>query len=100
MRRLTSFASFSASAWRFAPQMTMPYVCEWRAMSSRATPNIWRASSLVGDITITPVPFQGLNRKELRPSTAGIKNDSVLPDLVFTAFRISRPASKGSIPRC
>lgn len=56
MRRLTPLASFSASALRLAPPMTMAKVWLWCSHSSLATPKIWRASSRVGETTIAPVP--------------------------------------------
>ena len=54
--KLTPLESFSASALLLAPPMTTPYVCEWWAISSRATPKICRANSRVGEIIMTPVP--------------------------------------------
>ena len=69
-------------------------------MSSLATPNICRASSRVGDTTITPVPLRGLNRSADSISTAGIRKASVLPEPVFAAPKTSLPASRGGMPRC
>lgn len=56
MRRLTPLASFSASAFLFAPPMTIANVWLWCSHSSLATPKIWSASSRVGETTIAPVP--------------------------------------------
>lgn len=110
--RFTPFVILSASALRFAPPITMPNVCEWCAIRSFATPNIWRANSLVGVMTIMPVPipksqrldergrrtkrklpFTGLNFNLCSSSIAGIRNAKVFPDPVRAAPSTSFPAN-------
>lgn len=99
MMRLTPLASLSASARRFAPPMTMPYVWLWCLSRSRATLKICSASSRVGLTTMTPVPLRGLKRSECSISMAGIRNASVLPLPVLAAPSTSLPVSSGGIPR-
>ena len=55
---ISPLSSLSASALRLAPPMTSPCVCGYCAFSmiSLRTPYICRDSSLVGEITIAPVP--------------------------------------------
>ena len=74
--------------------------CECLSIISLATPNICSASSLVGDTTITPVPFLGLNLSACNISIAGTKNASVFPDPVLAAPSTSRPARIGGIDFC
>ena len=57
------------------------------------------ASSLVGEMTITPVPFRGMNLAAYKSSMAGIKNAKVFPDPVRAAPKTSRPAIRGGIAR-
>ena len=53
---LTPLQSFSASVLRLAPPITIPNVWWWYLSSSLATPYVCSESSLIGEITITPVP--------------------------------------------
>jgi hypothetical protein len=79
-------------------------------MSSLATPKICNASSLVGEMMITPVPiksvelflhcnspFTGLNLSVLSISTLGTKKAIVFPLPVLAAPRTSFPARRGGI---
>ena len=54
--KLTPFCRRSASPFLLAPPITIPNVWLWYLSKSRATPYVWRESSLVGEIMMTPVP--------------------------------------------
>lgn len=55
------------------------------------------ASSLVGQITTTPVPLRGVKWTLNNNSTAGTKNARVLPEPVLAAPRTSLPSTRGGI---
>mmetsp|Transcript_4279 Transcript_4279/g.9393 ORF Transcript_4279/g.9393 Transcript_4279/m.9393 type:complete len:315 (-) Transcript_4279:82-1026(-) len=95
----TPFASLSASARRLAPPMTRPNVCRCEAHSSESTPKIWSASSRVGEMVIAPVPWRGAHFARASSSTAGMRNESVLPEPVLAWARTSWPRSSGGIER-
>lgn len=83
MSIFTPVASFWASTCRLTPPIIKPWVWEWYFSSSFTTPNVCIESSLVGEITITPVPFLGENLSLYISSTAGMRNAKVLPLPVF-----------------
>mmetsp|Transcript_14232 Transcript_14232/g.40402 ORF Transcript_14232/g.40402 Transcript_14232/m.40402 type:complete len:233 (-) Transcript_14232:191-889(-) len=97
--KFTPLASFSASVFLLDPPITRPKVCEWWPdMSSSHTPYVWRASSLVGEMMITPAPFRGRNLAWCRSSAQGTRNASVFPEPVLAAARTSFPLrSKGMV---
>ena len=55
------------------------------------------ASSLVGQITTTPVPLRGAKWTLCNNSTAGIRNARVFPEPVLAAPRTSFPTRSGGI---
>mmetsp|Transcript_21831 Transcript_21831/g.56719 ORF Transcript_21831/g.56719 Transcript_21831/m.56719 type:complete len:295 (-) Transcript_21831:22-906(-) len=97
MSRFTPFSNFSPSARLLAPPMMTPRVWDKPPMRSSATLWIWIASSLVGVITTTPVPFRGLNLPFNSMSKAGMRKARVLPDPVFAAPSTSFPARRGGM---
>ena len=60
-------------------------------------PYTWIASSLVGQTTITPVPFLGEKRRWKSSSIAGIRNARVFPDPVLAAPITSFPSNRCGI---
>lgn len=55
------------------------------------------ASSLVGQMTTTPVPLRGAKWILYNDSTAGTKKARVLPEPVLAAPRTSLPNKSGGI---
>jgi len=57
----------------------------------------WIASSLVGQTTITPVPFLGVKHALCSSSVAGIRKASVFPEPVLAEPSTSLPSMRCGI---
>lgn len=92
--KLTPFYNFLAYVFLSTPPIKTPTVFEWNSIIYLATLYICKANSLVGVITMTPVPCFWVNYNLYKSSMHGIKKANVLPDPVLAAPITSLPFNK------